>query len=951
MLDRIPQSILFINQEEIMMKRILAILLAAMMVMSVMVFTTAAEETETAAPVDFIPIFTEDETPDTDMTLAQLKAWRSADGIGNWTNATSYDGDEKAVVVSFTGKSTAKGQAMFRYCVPEIDISAMTTLCFDLYISDLDLANVNGEGWKLQLYSNADRNDASAVSLDRRWSTFHRTALKAGWNHFEIPLAWFAQNGAKGATYVAGQFAGFRFFNNTNAMGAAGETTTFMMKNVYFTSKPTDFVFIGEGDMPNKDFTQAGADFFGSGKWNPKRTYTDSGFYPYNAGDSASNWGQWSAYSSMVTFGYHGASDKGVYATLTGLPAAPKAGTVQFKLTMNGSAPYTVSLADYETLAFDWYVSDTTVANASKVVWRVQLQDYGNTTMRYDATLATIANLSQKTIVNGWNHFEIPLSAFSNYETSKASGKMMKQFLIQSNDTTNALGADGKSVTFAVKNFTFTNKASDVILWSDDAEWARTVGLKNNTSGADPSTFEGTNWNYYAAGSASSATYDATENAYVATMSTTSKSQSAVGFRMAKGQTATYTLDGLKAFCFDLYISDLDLMALDTNEWRVRLITSGGNTDIQKTLPYFASLCGTTLKDGWNHFEVPLSLAASLKAGNFTQVQFYNSGAATFGGSADAPLILKMKNLHFTKSACTIGFGDVQPTLNDSFKLTYNLTTDDTFSTVPMVEFSITDPTRANYRYAKAEVMAGATANAFTASFDRILANRLSDVVTVTAKALNKSGDIVVTTETFTMRDYCDTMLGQSSDETLNALLSDTLRYGAAVQKVGKYNLENLATDITNASKMTEAAALDTAKLAAFAANPLAGTPTEGGPVWKSATLVLSGEVKIRYTFTATSVDELTVTVNGATYDKDDFVSKGNNTYYVEVPVNAALFNEDFVAHFGADDTYKVTYSVNAYIARNYKRFNEKDGGSDMYNLIVAIYNYGVSAANYVANH
>ena len=71
-----------------------------------------------------------------------------------------------------------------------------------------------------------------------------------------------------------------------------------------------------------------------------------------------------------------------------------------------------------------------------------------------------------------------------------------------------------------------------------------------------------------------------------------------------------------------------------------------------------------------------------------------------------------------------------------------------------------------------------------------------------------------------------------------------------------------------------------------------------------------------------------------------------NGNYYVDVPTYAADFANELVASFGDDDSYTVTYSVNAYLANMYKKYAPD---SEMYEMLTAIYNYGVSAAAYAA--
>ena len=89
--------------------------------------------------------------------------------------------------------------------------------------------------------------------------------------------------------------------------------------------------------------------------------------------------------------------------------------------------------------------------------------------------------------------------------------------------------------------------------------------------------------------------------------------------------------------------------------------------------------------------------------------------------------------------------------------------------------------------------------------------------------------------------------------------------------------------------------------------------------------------------------DVPTVKVNEVEYTP--VLNEETGRYYVDVPTYANKFGNEFVATFGDDTTYSVTYSVNAYVARNYDKYEQ---GSAMSDLLAAIYNYGVSAVAYV---
>ena len=67
------------------MRKILAILLAVLMVVPAFAFTTSAEEATTAlSPVNFVPVFTEDMMPENDLTSEELLEWRPLNAGDNW---------------------------------------------------------------------------------------------------------------------------------------------------------------------------------------------------------------------------------------------------------------------------------------------------------------------------------------------------------------------------------------------------------------------------------------------------------------------------------------------------------------------------------------------------------------------------------------------------------------------------------------------------------------------------------------------------------------------------------------------------------------------------------------------------------------------------------------------------------------------------------------------------
>lgn len=199
----------------------------------------------------------------------------------------------------------------------------------------------------------------------------------------------------------------------------------------------------------------------------------------------------------------------------------------------------------------------------------------------------------------------------------------------------------------------------------------------------------------------------------------------------------------------------------------------------------------------------------------------------------------------------------------------------------------------------------------------------------------------------YSVRQYCVNMLTRYPDnEKLTALLSDLLAYGAAVQTYTGYQTDSLVTEGLELSPSVFPEDLSGYSIS------FSG---EKAPEidWKSASLLLSNNLAIRFTFCAESTEGLTVQtgINGRmqTFTAEDFkqVSGKENTYYVDFRgITAKEFADTVSASFfcnGTEIGRTVSYCVNAYICS----VMNTDSNPSLSQLVRALYNYGKSAADY----
>lgn len=614
-----------------------------------------------------------------------------------------------------------------------------------------------------------------------------------------------------------------------------------------------------------------------------------------------------------------------------------------------------ITFSGMTALNFDLYISDVAKADVNGN-WKMLLV-CTDKSLTLSASLAQLAEWSDITLVNGWNRFEIPLGCFNN-----VSGTMkLKEFQFFKNND-NAIGP----VTFKLKNVYFID--ADTIVptimassFGDMTGGGSATGLTNKP-----------NLRKYGYLSDTAIKYDGNQNMTCAFFNYSGAITDANGF-LINTSWSELDITAMNKLCFDLYISDMSLVTPSTANFAVDLAftdktskdgSANYASNTRATLDKFAKAAGITLKSGWNHFELPMTKQGSdatqglfwaashnVASKGLKYIRIYANGG-TGMGVAGQSLTIGLRNVYFANDGIawnttpsTPGVAKVasaQPTLTNSFNLTYTVSADANIVCKPLVDLTYGDTTTRQ-----------TLSTDGTFAFNDIFAHRIADTITTTVTALDKNGDIVKSTHTYSVKDYGERMLAKESIEGYSAdkltafkrLVSDMLYYGAAAQTYANYNADNLASNVSGIVPNT-----NVGESFAIAESTLTGRPSGEysgtGPKWRGVTLVLDSAMCIRYSFTADSVEGLALTCsNGKSYTSFASASDANGTYYyIDVPVNATEFDTAFTVSFDGVENYDLAYSVNHYVATKRDPSMIKTSA-----LLEAIYNYGVSADAFAA--
>lgn len=297
---------------------------------------------------------------------------------------------------------------------------------------------------------------------------------------------------------------------------------------------------------------------------------------------------------------------------------------------------------------------------------------------------------------------------------------------------------------------------------------------------------------------------------------------------------------------------------------------------------------------------------------------------------------------------------ELQPEITDSIAMTYRTVLTNNVADAPTMTFA---------RGGQEMTVTGTRTmgKVWEFTYPNVYPQNMAETVTATLQI----GDYVKEYKT-SMLDYSAYVLGLEVGTTyteeqlreLKNLIVDLVQYGAGVQqyKGVAADDEALLTNKLETSVPGYEANFDLEDETSFehlttVTDRFTEVTTDTTYTWKSATLVLGNKVKIRYKFTAESVDNLTVqaTINNKSYVLEP-EQAGEGIWFVDFDsIYAYEYDQTVSVSFYVDGQpvgKTVNYSVNTYLnaKQNYVEINDSSLWS---NLLFAIHNYGTAAQAY----
>ena len=228
-------------------------------------------------------------------------------------------------------------------------------------------------------------------------------------------------------------------------------------------------------------------------------------------------------------------------------------------------------------------------------------------------------------------------------------------------------------------------------------------------------------------------------------------------------------------------------------------------------------------------------------------------------------------------------------------------------------------------------------------TFEKVMPYYMCEEIVATLYGTKDTQTVSVTQNGFSVKSYCDRAVELNSDNAeFVALASDLLVYGAKAQAYAGYKTNALATDGVEWLAPTAFVVPDTDFEFSGEAND--------AYTWAGGGLNLTNEMNMYISFTAESVDGLSVTftINGReyTYDVSGYTPDADGKYKVYFyGVNAYEFDDVVTVNFIVDEDVvgnTLSYSVDSYINYMYNNADEA-----LAELVKAISGYGKSASAY----
>ena len=232
--------------------------------------------------------------------------------------------------------------------------------------------------------------------------------------------------------------------------------------------------------------------------------------------------------------------------------------------------------------------------------------------------------------------------------------------------------------------------------------------------------------------------------------------------------------------------------------------------------------------------------------------------------------------------------------------------------------------------------------NKYKFAFEGVSPQCMTDVIKA---ELIYGEDILDTHDSFTVRNYCDSLLasdaatmgmGEEKFTAMKTLVADLLEYGAMSQTYRNYKTDSLANQgITGQSEFVEL----TEGWKVAPTNSGDNIKITAGGVW------FANVNKIYLKFTTTDISNTTLVLDGITYTSKDFELVSDNTYiFYSDSILPSEFGVGKTAQFKYGETVEasITYCVNNYV------YAKQSQDTNMGKLARALYNYGVSAVEYM---
>ena len=335
---------------------------------------------------------------------------------------------------------------------------------------------------------------------------------------------------------------------------------------------------------------------------------------------------------------------------------------------------------------------------------------------------------------------------------------------------------------------------------------------------------------------------------------------------------------------------------------------------------YFAR-SGRTVSDGGNVLLQKNTVRTNARSGFYATFKLTAPGEYSINvEGADDPNCGNNKT-HAGASICGVFFDAyVEPTIAD-----VSLTLDGTIGLNFYTKTNNAENAAMKFTYADGTTETVAQPETLTDGYYKFTAKVLPKNYAQKVKAELISGDTVLDTAEYSVKDYCDYIEANSSDEKLKSLCASLVNYGAAAD-----NYFNEAKNDVDDVTVTQA------DLGTYRATAQ-GTAPEGFAV-NQISLIIESETTIRLYVTAEN--EVTVKVDG----NEAQIKTEDNKKFIEI-TNIAAKDLDRVYEITIGDNYKIRCSALTYV---YEIVSKGDNNA-LNDTVKALYAYNRAADEYFA--